>query len=245
MEELDKALERASSVGVVAVVTMGSDAESSQQAIELSKRYADKPRVFAAVGVHPWEVFGLDLRQELKRVEALCQHAVAVGEVGLDYWLKATRKSEEGRRIQMKAFLGCLELAKRFDKPVVVHSRGAWEDCFDALQQVGIKKAVFHWFSGPYEVLKKILDAGYFVSATPALAYSKEHIRAITNTPLDRVLAETDSPVVYQGRVSQPADVAITVSELAKVKGVSVEEAAEATFRNAIEFYELRGLLAG
>jgi len=97
----------------------------------------------------------------------------------------------------------------------------------------GIEKAVFHWYSGPLEILEKIIGDSYYVSATPALAYSPPHQAAMRAAPMERILVETDSPVEYQGRISEPADLMITLEELSRIKGIDVKEVRRITTSNA------------
>ena len=105
------------------------------------------------------------------------------------------------------------------------------------VKDAGIKKAVFHWYSGPLEVLEKIIDHGYYVSATPALAYSPAHQEAMISAPLERILVETDSPVEYQGRISEPADLMTTLEELSRLKGMDLVETRKITTANAKHFF--------
>lgn len=105
--------------------------------------------------------------------------------------------------------------------------------------RAGIQRAVFHWFTGEKEVLSRILDSGYFISVTPALAYSPFHREAAAFAPMNRILAETDAPVQYEGRISAPADVIFTIRELARIRGISIEEAGRITESNTRSFYGL------
>ena len=105
------------------------------------------------------------------------------------------------------------------------------------VREAGVERAVFHWYSGPLEVLDGILADGYHVSATPALAYSPPHRTAIERTPLERILIETDAPVVYQGKVSEPADVRTTLQELSRLRHISEKELARITTDNARRFF--------
>ena len=101
----------------------------------------------------------------------------------------------------------------------------------------GIEKGVFHWYSGPLDILEKIIDDGYYVSATPALVYSPPHQAAIKAAPLERILVETDSPVEYQGKISEPAHLTITLEELSKLKGVPLQDVRFITSNNAKLFF--------
>jgi TatD DNase family protein len=104
-----------------------------------------------------------------------------------------------------------------------------------------IPKAVFHWFSGPLEILQELLNHGYLISATPAAHYSEKHQKAIREAPLEKLLLETDSPVVYEGRSSEPADVVRTLQAVARIKTISEPEVAKVTTENAVRFFGLPG----
>ncbi len=243
IKDLEAALERAREAGVCAVVTAGSDCPSSKWALQLSERRGDAdPRVHAVIGVHPWNLRDMELSKidsTLGFIRANVDKAVGVGEVGLDYWLKEARIDESRRELQKKVFKSLLEIAKDREKPVVVHSRGAWKDCFDLVKEVGVRKAVFHWFTGPPDVLESLLEEGYMVSATPAVAYSKELRRTIQSAPIEKILLETDSPVNYRGKTAEPADVVTTLKEVAALKDIEKEKVADETTRNAVNLFSI------
>lgn len=142
--------------------------------------------------------------------------------------------------MQREIFRRILRIANESKKPLSIHSRGAWIDCVNMVIEANVKKAVFHWFSGPSEVLKKLLDHGYHVSATPAAAYSKEHRRVILNTPLENIILETDSPVVYSGEAAEPAHIIRALKAVAEIKGKSEETVAEETTENARQLFKIQ-----
>ena len=107
------------------------------------------------------------------------------------------------------------------------------------VKDAGIEKAVFHWYTDSLEILEKIIDDGYYVSATPALAYSPQHQAAMKAAPIERILVETDSPVEYQGKVSEPADLTVTTRELANLKNMESEEVQQITTNNAKRFFSV------
>jgi len=234
IENLDEALRRAEKAGVVAVVTMGSDYESNLWALEESlKHQRGNLRIHPALGLHPWSLDPSKIDANIRLIKENIAKSTAIGEIGLDYWYRDVRKSPEKKGLQRELFQRLLELAKRNDKPVSIHSRGAWADCLDIAVETGVEKAVFHWYSGPLDVLRKLLDRGYYISATPAAAYSKEHRAAIQNTPMEKLLLETDSTVTYQGLPSEPAHLLKTLSAVADLKGEKRETVAEKTTGNA------------
>jgi TatD DNase family protein len=240
IENLDEALRRAEESGVIAVVTMGSDYESNLWALKESvKHQREKLAVHPAIGLHPWGLDPSKIGINLRLIEENIGKAVSVGEIGLDYWYKEVRKNSEKKAEQRELFRSLLEIAERNGKPVSIHSRGAWADSVDIAIETSIKKAVFHWFSGSLNILERLLDQGYYVSATPAAAYSKEHRAVVEKTPLDRLLLETDSPVKYGGEPSEPAHILKTLSAVAEVKKLREETVAEKTTENADLFFNI------
>ena len=103
--------------------------------------------------------------------------------------------------------------------------------------EAGVQKAIFHWYSGPLNVLDRIVEHGYFISATPALAYSKLHRECVERIPLKNLLLETDCPVTYQETVSRPEHVLQTLELVSEIKGQSKSEIARETTRNAEYFF--------
>ncbi len=232
--DLESALARARGAGVRAVIAVGSDLASSQRALEISRDYPGF--VCPALGVHPTS---LGEEAVFHFMEQNLDKAVAIGEVGLDYKVAGPGDLREA---QKRAFARCLEMARARRKPVLVHARGAWADAFDLVKRSGVEKVVFHWFSGPPEVLEKIVASGYFVSATPAVEYSPGHRSAVQHVPLSQLLLETDSPVRYRGRDSEPADVALVLGEVARLKGTEEAELAGITTANALAFFQIETL---
>ena len=236
LKDVDKALERAASAGVVAVVAMSMDRESCIQTFQICRRF--RGFAYPAVGVHPQTVVEkVNVEQDIRAVRRFVKKCVAVGEVGLDFWYRQARKDEKVRERQMSVFKRMLKMAARYDKPVSIHSRGAWKECLETVKSFGLRKVVFHWFSGPRKVLDEILDLGYYVSATPAVEYSKAHREIIARTPIDNLLLETDTPVKYGGFTAEPADVVRTLRAVAKLKGLSEAEVADATTENALKLF--------
>jgi TatD DNase family protein len=233
------AIARAGESDVFSIVTVGSDYDSNERALEISGRY-ERTVVYAALGIHPWKLKAGQLEETLRFIEENVGKAVAVGEIGLDYWIKRARNDPSERELQKEVFGRLLALARTYKKPAIVHCRGAWEDCFNLVIEAQVHKAIFHWFSGPMEILEKVLGHGYFISATPAAAYSEKHQRAISRAPLENLLLETDSPVAYEGKEAEPADVFKTLEAVAKIKGVKKEEVAEITTLNASKFFNLK-----
>ena len=237
VKDLAGALERARAAGVAVVVAVGSDYESNQRVLELAARY--QGFVYAALGLHPWALAaGCQVDQVLKSIEDNMGRAVAVGEVGLDYHKKVVSGcSKERQREVLRSVLG---LARRYNKAVAFHSRYAWRDSFNLVREAGVEKVVFHWYTGPLNVLREMVEQGYCISATIAAEYHEEHRRAVRAVPLANLMLETDAPVVYrEGTESEPADVVRSLRAAAALKEAPPEVVAAQTTDNARRFYGL------
>jgi TatD DNase family protein len=240
IKDLEHAVEAARSAGLISVIAVGSDLSSNKRALEISR--AHPAFVFPALGLHPWNLNENELQETLAFIERNVGDAVGIGEIGLDYHKRVIAVASKERQKQIFAQL--LDIAGRYNKPALVHSRYAWRDCLDLVEEAGVEKAVFHWFTGPSSVLRDIISRGYYLSATPAAEYHEEHRRAVREAPLELLLLETDSPVTY-GRGSQrefearPADVRRSLAASAALRSQPQELVAEATTGNAVKLFGL------
>jgi TatD DNase family protein len=229
IEDIDRAILKAKEVGIKGIVAVGMDLLSNQRTIDLASQFPEI--VHPAIGYHPWSINQETKEENLKFIEKNLANCIALGEVGIDY------KTKVKKPFQWEIFSNLLSMALHFNRPVIVHSRFSHKRSHQMVKDGGITRAVFHWYSGPPEVLTKIIDDGYYVSATPALTYSPPHQAAIRVAPMERILVETDSPVEYQGKISEPADLMITLRELSRLKGISFEDVRRITSNNAKLFF--------
>jgi len=229
VEDIHRAILRAKDVGIQGIVAVGMDLLSNQRTLDLASQFPGM--VHPAIGYHPWSISQDTIEENLRFIEENLASCIALGEVGIDY------KAKVKKVLQWEIFSKLLSIALRYSRPVIVHSRFSHKRTHQMVKDGGIEKGVFHWYSGPLEILEKIIDHGYYVSATPALAYSPPHQAAMRTTPLERILVETDSPVEYQGRISEPADLMITLEELSRLKGTDLGEIRKITTANAKRFF--------
>jgi TatD DNase family protein len=241
LRNLDSMLEEAREAGVIAIVAVGSSQQSNIKTLKVSQEHSGF--VYPALGLHPWELADLrasDIGDSLRFIEQNIDSAVAVGEIGLDYDKRVLKVASKDW--QKEVLMRLLDMARTYAKPAIIHSRYAWKDALQIIQDVGIDKAVFHWFTGFSGVLKDIIDGGYFVSATPAAEYHEEHRRAVKEAPLQRLLLETDCPVTYGRETryeSRPADILRGLKAASQLKGIDEATIAEQTTRNAVNLFSL------
>ncbi len=244
IEDWSSALKAAQEFGVKGIVAVGVNLVSNKKNLEI-KKTVKFPKIHVALGMHPGYYKLEEMEECLQFIREHISQSVAIGEIGLDFWYKWVRKDEQIKKEQRKLFLRQLELAKEFELPVIVHSRGTWKECLETIKEMRIKKAVFHWYSGPLDVLKMILDQGYFVSASPSVAYNPPCREAINHTPVERTLIETDCPVFYQGEngeagfTSQPKDIFRTLKAYSELKNIRINNAQDILNQNAVQFFKL------
>jgi TatD DNase family protein len=241
LKNLDLMLAEAKKVGVIAIVAVGSNHKSNIETLEISQKH--RRFVHPALGLHPWELANLgasEIDDTLRFIEQNIASAVAVGEIGLDYDKRVVKVAS--KEFQKEVLSRLLDIARKYAKPAIIHSRYAWKDALQIILDADIDKAVFHWFTGFSSVLQDIIDLGYFISATPAAEYHEEHRRAVREARLERLLLETDCPVTYGREAryeSKPADVLRGLKAVSQLKEIDEATIAEQTTRNAINFFSL------
>jgi len=229
----EEAIARAQATGVTAMLAVGTgDGPPDLEAgIRIANRY---PFVYATVGVHP-HVASKASEETFSRLRELAAGAkvVAVGEIGLDY-----HYDYSPRPVQQEVFVRQLEIAAEARKPVVIHTREAWEDTVALLRGRLPLGGIMHCFSGDEQRAREALDLGLYLAFGGVLTFPKaEDVRrAARMTPEDRLLLETDCPYLapapQRGRRNEPAFVVEVARRLAAERGQTIERIAEATTLN-------------
>jgi len=232
LADLTESLQEAKAACVRGIIAVGMDVESNRKILQIAE--SNPGYVYPALGYHPWEIEDKEVDANLSFIQSHVKEGVALGEIGLDYKIKVKKE------LQWRVFGELLDMALESDRPVIVHSRFSHRRAFEMVKERKLKRAVFHWYSGPVDLLGKILSMGYFISATPALVYSPPHREAIQRAPIERILLETDTPVSYEGSEARPKDVRVSLEEVAKLKRLEPSLVAMQTTANASEFFQIR-----
>lgn len=241
-EELEKIIENAKEYNVQKIICCGSDLDNSKYALELARRYEN---VFACIGVHPDDVGNFDNESEnILREMAEDKKVVGIGEIGLDYYT-----SEVSKEQQKEACIRQMKLAYELHLPIVIHCREATGDMIDLMKQnlqyckYGV---LMHCFNKNSTVAKIFLDMGFYLSigGCSTFPHTEKLHEAIKDAPLDRLMLETDcpymTPVPFRGQINEPKNVVIVAENIANIKGISVEQVANQTTKNAIDFFRLK-----
>lgn len=232
---LDAVLARAAARGVRHCIVPGYNAESWQRARVLRREYA---QLSMAVGLHPLFIGEKTLEQALAEIRA--GGIVAVGEIGLDYV-----DPQADRAGQLEALHAQLRGACEAGLPVILHCRHAHHELLNVCREYAGLRAVLHSCSCSHEQVKPFLDLGFYVGFSGAVtrATTQKVKKLAVTVPLDRIIAETDSPYIgtaeHPAPTSEPADTADVVAALAHVRGCSVEEMARITTENAARLFSL------
>lgn len=227
--DIDEVIAGARAAGVTKMITIGCDAATTQQAIDIAAR---NDGVYATAGLHPHEaVHGV----------ATILHffddpnVIAVGEAGLDYFYEHSPRAE-----QRIAFAEQIHIAHARKLPLVIHARDAWDDTFDVLANEGApERTIFHCFTGGPEEARRCLDLGAYLSFSGIVTFktATDLQAAAKMCPADRMLAETDSPylapIPHRGSTNRPEYVTVVVQALAELRGAPLDEVRQATVDNA------------
>ena len=223
------------------IINVGTSNENSDACIEQAKKYEG---MYAAVGIHPSDCrFYTDVDAEIEKLRKTLMRGkkdkiVALGEIGFDYHYENTDKEK-----QAAFFEAQMRLAKELGLPVIIHDRDAHGDTMDMLRRFPDVTGVVHSFSGSAEMARELVKMGWYVSFSGVVTFknaarSKESAAAV---PLDRILCETDAPYLaphpHRGELNHSGLMHLTVKTLSEVCGVSFEEMAEITRKNAAKLF--------
>ena len=266
-QDRDEVIQRARDAGIEAMITIGSDLEGNIGGLELSGKY---DFIYSSVGFHPHdakdfteEIFNQikewakkyriqhvaysvkeanpSLPTELRTLNfELVPRVVAIGEIGLDY-----HYDNSPREIQREVFMKQLIFAKEINLPVVIHSREAKKDTLDIVRESGVRKGVFHCFSGDMDMAEKAMRMGYYISiAGPVTFRNAKKLKEVAEAiPDDYLLIETDAPYLtpepLRGKRNEPSYIIHTAKAVAELRGVALEDISRITTLNAKRLFRI------
>lgn len=231
-------IERARLAGVDCIVTVGTNLGLSRKALSIARQYDN---IYATVGVHPHDVAKAN-DESFDELKALAQDPkiVAYGEIGLDYF-----RNISPREIQIKMFAKQLELASELKLPVIIHDRDAHEQTLRMVKASGVRRGVFHCFSGDWAMAKQCIDLGFYISVPGVVTFDKSKILhdVVRQAPLDSILLETDcpylTPVPHRGKRNEPSFIMHTAKKAAEIKGMRWEDMAQAAAVNTRKLFHI------
>ncbi len=234
-------IERSKAARVTEWVTVGTDPHHNRKAIELAERFDN---MYAAVGIHPHDAKDAtaEIMIELKEL-AQNEKVVAIGETGLDFHYNFSPHQD-----QKRVFAQQLKIAAELNLPVIVHCREAFDETMEILEQSGpgVKRVVFHCFSGSAQQAKIVLDYGFHISFTGVVTFKNagKTRDAAKIVPLDRLMLETDCPYMSpepmrKQKINEPALMLHTAALLAELKGMDLADFAKKVTATSKAFFGL------
>ena len=233
-----RAIEEALEAGVEKIIVPGVEPDTFEKVIKLADEYEN---VYAQVGVHPSEAqkFSDDTAGRMMELAAH-KKVVAIGEIGLDYYLDKTFVD-----VQKKVFKTQIEIANALKLPVVVHDREEHGDTFEILEQMGAKKVLLHCFSGSLEFAKRCVEKGWFIALGGVVTFknAKKVRQVAKEIPLEHIMLETDTPYLtthpYRGEENAPKYIVLSAKETANLKDTALSEVERVTTANAQNFFNV------
>jgi len=227
----DPEIERFITNGYV-IIAVSDDLSSSIRTLGIYRKYTNN--VIPCIGLHPWNI-EKESRENIEHLVSLIdrEKPPCIGEVGLDKRFLPESSFEK----QAEIFRSFLEVASSIDAVVNIHAVDAWRDALKMVISSGVRRAIFHWFNGPEDVLREIIDVGYMVSINAAIKVQDKHKRIARLADLSSILVEIDGPYNYRGMKLSPDMLGEALSIIAEVKGISredVERTVERNFRRYI-----------
>lgn len=235
-EDREKVLERIKNK-MDFVVNIGCNLESSQTSVDFSKKY---DFIYAVIGVHP--IYAKEYNEELeKKLEELSKNnkVLAIGEIGLDYHWMETPKEH-----QQEIFRKQLELARRLNKPVVIHTREAMEDTIKILNEYKDVTGILHCYPGSVETAIQMIDRFYLgIGGVLTFKNGKKLVKVVENIPIEKLIIETDCPYMaptpYRGTRNEPIYTEEVAKKIAEIKNIYYDEVVRITNENTRKAYKM------
>jgi TatD DNase family protein len=218
------------------VIINGCDLKTNEEAIEISNSY---PFIYATVGFHPSEIDKIKEEDYLKLEEQLKNDKViGIGEIGLDYYWNDSNKEE-----QKNMFKRQLDIAAKYNKPIIVHNREATKDVLDILTEYKLK-GIIHAFSGSIETAREFIKLGYKLGIGGILTFKNSKLyEVIKEIDLEYIVLETDSPYLtpepFRGHRNKPTNVSLVAKKISEIKNVSYEDVCSITYNNTKVLFDL------
>lgn len=236
-EDLDEIISNAQNAGVEKIIIPSVDRSSFEKVLEISNKYAE---VYCALGIHPSEAKSAT-EEDFEEIIKLAndKNVVAIGECGLDYYWDKTFIEE-----QKKVFSKQIEIALALKKPLIVHDREAHHETYEMLKNVKDIPVIMHCFSGSWEFAKECIKKGFYIALGGVVTFknAKKVHEIAKNIPLEHLLLETDAPYLtpepYRGKRNEPAYINFAAEKIAEIRGISFDEIAQETTKNANEVFK-------
>ena len=233
-DDIDELIEELKNKDIIKVINCADSIETSKEVLNIYNKY--EGYLLPAVGIHPENIDN----SNLKTIENIIkEHKVfAIGEIGLDYHYNDENKDE-----QKEYFIKQLDLALKYDLPVIIHIREAMQECFDILK-TRKNRGIIHCFSGSVEMAREYIKLGYKLGIGGVLTFKNSKLyEVIEKIDLKDIVLETDSPFLspepFRGKKNKPCNVLYVAKRIAEIKNISLEEVINTTTATAKQIFDI------
>lgn len=236
-DDVDSEIKKATKSGVFKMIVNGYDVKSSKEAALLSKKYNE---IYASVGIGPENIDDLNenYKEEIENI-VKTEKIVSIGEIGLDYyWTK------ENKEKQIEVFRNMLDIAKKYNLPVIVHCRDAFLDTYNILKEYGVK-GILHCYSGSIEMAKEFIKIGFLIGVGGIVTFknAKTIKEVVKNISISSISLETDSPYLSpepnRGKKNNPSNLVYIARKIAELKEISIDDVINHTNSNIEALFDL------
>jgi len=239
-QDRDEVIQRAKKQGIGYIITIGIQIPEAEKAIALAETY---DWIYAAIGIHPHYAQEID-ENTYSKLEHLAAHSKvkAFGEIGLDFYRNLSRQD-----VQVRRFRELIQIGKKLRLPLIIHDRNAHQEILTILREENGFDwgGVIHCFSGDYEMAKKCLDQGFYISIPGTITFKNATSlqEVVKKIPLERIIVETDAPFLaplpFRGKRNEPSYVKYTAEKVGELKNKSFEEVAHQTSENTKHLFKI------
>ncbi|MCI7084394.1 MAG: TatD family hydrolase [Tenericutes bacterium] len=233
-DNIDELIEELKSKEIIKVINCADSVETSKEVLNIYTKY--EGYLLPAVGIHPENIENANI----SAIEELIKNnkVFAVGEIGLDY-----HYNDENKKEQREYFIKQLDLAIKYDLPVIIHIREAMQECFDILK-TRKNRGIIHCFSGSTEMAREYIKLGYKLGIGGVLTFKNSKLyEVIEKIDLKDIVLETDSPFLspepYRGKKNKPSNVFYVAKRIAEIKNISIEEVINTTTKTASQIFDI------
>lgn len=226
------------------LISVSMNLHSCKRNLEITKEYST---VYSAFGFHPEQLIPseVELSKLFSWLTENHEHAIAIGEVGLPFYLREQGKLKQSYDQYIELLEGFIQFAKQYNKPIALHA--VYDDAHivcDLLEKHTMDKAHFHWYKGDKQTIERLISNRYFISITPEVLYKEKIRKIVREYPLDLMMVETDGPWPFEGpfvgKKTRPRMIHRTIADISKIKGLPLEFVYQQIYLNTNNFYVVK-----
>ena len=233
--DINKIINNAKNKSIHRMINNGTDGYTNKEVLDISKDYKE---ILPAIGIHP-EYTNQYTNDDINFIEENINNVIAIGEIGLDYHYDSYNKEKQKQLFRIQ-----LNLAEKYKKPVIIHSRDATEDTIKIIDEYPKLKGIIHCFSGSLETAKIYIKKGYKLGIGGVLTFKNSNLyKIIQALPIENFVIETDSPylspVPKRGEKNEPANAIYVAEKICEIKGITLQELSDITEKNLNEIFDI------